>query len=153
MFEELKEPVEVLFFGKSTDCDYCEDTMQLIQEVTALSDTLSLSVYDIEEHANLADQYHVDKVPALVLAGREGDQILDYGVRFAGIPSGHEFSSLINDLILVSGRDSRTEPRDASIPGFPGKAGASDGVRHTHLTLLPTSRGARSPIGRGKPYG
>ena len=100
----------MLFFGKSTDCDYCEDTMQLIQEVTALSDTLSLSVYDIEEHANLADQYHVDKVPALVLAGREGDQILDYGVRFAGIPSGHEFSSLINDLILVSGRDSGLSP-------------------------------------------
>jgi glutaredoxin-like protein len=31
---------------------------------------------------------------------------LDYGVRLAGIPSGHEFSSLIQDLILVSGRDS-----------------------------------------------
>jgi alkyl hydroperoxide reductase subunit AhpF len=27
-------------------------------------------------------------------------------VRYAGIPSGHEFSSLIQDLILVSGRDS-----------------------------------------------
>jgi glutaredoxin-like protein len=31
---------------------------------------------------------------------------MDYGVRFAGIPSGHEFSSLIEGLILVSGRDS-----------------------------------------------
>ena len=28
------------------------------------------------------------------------------GIRYAGIPSGHEFSSLIHDLILVSGRDS-----------------------------------------------
>jgi glutaredoxin-like protein len=41
-----------------------------------------------------------------VIAGVDGDQILDYGVRFAGIPSGHEFSSFIHDLILVSGRDS-----------------------------------------------
>jgi len=41
-----------------------------------------------------------------VLAGRDGDQILDFGVRYAGIPSGHEFSSLIHDLVLVSGRDS-----------------------------------------------
>jgi alkyl hydroperoxide reductase subunit AhpF len=48
----------------------------------------------------------VDKVPGLVLAGRDGDQILDYGIRYAGIPSGHEFSSLIHDLVLVSGRDS-----------------------------------------------
>jgi len=36
----------------------------------------------------------------------DGEQILDYGIRYAGIPSGHEFSSLINEIILVSGRDS-----------------------------------------------
>jgi len=106
VFEGLQQPVEVLFFGKKMDCDYCDDTRQLVEEVTALSDKLSLSIYDIDEDAALASQYKVDKVPGLVLAGREGDQILDYGVRYAGIPSGHEFSSLINDMILVSGRDS-----------------------------------------------
>jgi alkyl hydroperoxide reductase subunit AhpF len=41
-----------------------------------------------------------------VIAGREDDRIINYGIRLAGIPSGHEFSSLIQDLILVSGRDS-----------------------------------------------
>lgn len=111
VFEGLEQPVEVLFFGKKMDCDYCDDTRQLVEEVTALSDKLSLSIYDIDEDAALASQYKVDKVPGLVLAGREGDQILDYGVRYAGIPSGHEFSSLINDLILVSGRDSGLSPQ------------------------------------------
>ena len=41
---------------------------------------------------------------------RDGDVRTDYGVRFAGIPSGHEFSTLIHDLILVSGRDSGLSP-------------------------------------------
>ena len=106
IFAGLQEPVQVLFFGSQQDCDYCEDTLQLVQEVVDISEKLELSIYDIEEHAALAGQYNVDKAPALVLAGRDGDQILDYGVRYAGIPSGHEFSSLIHTLLLVSGRDS-----------------------------------------------
>ncbi|HSQ16551.1 MAG TPA: glutaredoxin, partial [Anaerolineales bacterium] len=38
------------------------------------------------------------------------DQITDYGIRYAGIPSGYEFSSLIQSLVLVSGRDSGLAP-------------------------------------------
>ncbi|HEX6304115.1 MAG TPA: thioredoxin family protein [Anaerolineales bacterium] len=106
VFAELKEPTHVLFFGQQDDCEYCDDTLQLVEEVVALADKLTLEVYDLEENADVAERYHVDKVPGLVIAGRDGDQILDYGVRYAGIPSGHEFSSLIHDLVLVSGRDS-----------------------------------------------
>ena len=106
VFAGLNEPVQVLYFGKESDCDYCEDTLQLIQEVADLSDKLNLEKYDMEEDANIAREYKVDKTPGLVIAGRDGDQILDYGIRYAGIPSGHEFSSLINTLLLVSARDS-----------------------------------------------
>ena len=41
-----------------------------------------------------------------MIAAKEGDQLKDYGVRLSGIPSGHEFTSLIQDIILVSNRDS-----------------------------------------------
>jgi alkyl hydroperoxide reductase subunit AhpF len=106
VFNQLQEPVAVLFFGRKSDCDYCGDTRQLVEEVTGISDKLNLYVYDLDEDEAVANQYKVDKAPGLVLAGQDGDQILDYGLRYAGIPSGHEFSSLINDLILVSSRDS-----------------------------------------------
>lgn len=106
VFAQLQNPVEVLFFGKKSDCEYCDDTLQLVQEIVEISDQIHLTTYDIEEDAEVAAQYKVDKVPGLVLAGRDGDQVIDYGVRFAGIPSGHEFSSLIHDLTLVSKRDS-----------------------------------------------
>lgn len=112
---QLTQPVEVLFFGKETDCDQCADTRQLVEEVSDLSDKLNLSVYDIEKDAALAAQYNVTMVPGLVIAARENDQVVDYGVRYAGIPSGYEFSSLIQALILVSNRDSGLEPKTRQV--------------------------------------
>jgi glutaredoxin-like protein len=108
MFATLEHRVEVLLFVSESKerCQYCAETRQLLQEVTDLSDKLSLTVYDLEKDAGLAGQYKVDSVPEFVLTGREGDQILDYGIRYKGIPAGHEFTSLVNDLVLVSHRDS-----------------------------------------------
>ncbi len=106
LFAQLQEPVEVLFFGQGSECENCDDTLGVLQELVMLSDKLGLSIYDLENDAAVAHQYRVDKAPGIVIAGRDGTQILDYGVRFAGIPSGHEFSSLVHDLILVSSRDS-----------------------------------------------
>lgn len=106
VFEGLQEPVEVFFFGAKEGCAYCDDTRQLVEEIVALSDLLRMEAYDLADDAEIASQYKVDKAPGLVLLGRDGEGLLDYGIRYAGIPSGHEFSSLINDLVLVSGRDS-----------------------------------------------
>jgi glutaredoxin-like protein len=106
VFAQLKEPVQVLYFGKDNDCDYCDDALQLIKEVVQLSDKLDLTIYDVQNDVAIAEQYKVDKAPGMVIAGRDGDQILDYGIRLSGIPSGHEFSTFIHDLILVSSHDS-----------------------------------------------
>jgi glutaredoxin-like protein len=106
-FTQLDQEVEVLFFGRQEGCEYCDQTLQLIEEVTNLSGKLFLTVYDVDVNADEADKFNVDKTPGLVITGREGDQLVDFGVRYAGVPSGHEFSSLIQDIILVSGRDSR----------------------------------------------
>ncbi|MEJ2348674.1 MAG: thioredoxin family protein [Anaerolineales bacterium] len=111
VFEQLQEPIQVLFFGRKTECEYCDDTRQLVEEVVDLSDELELETYDLDDDAGIAEQYKVDKAPGIVIAGRDGDQILDYGIRYAGIPSGHEFSSLVHDLVLVSGRQSGLNQR------------------------------------------
>jgi alkyl hydroperoxide reductase subunit AhpF len=106
VFCKLQKPVGVLFFGAEKDCEYCGDTRQLLEEVVALSDKLNLSIYDLERDVALARQYRVDKAPAIVITGEENGQPLDYGMRFYGIPAGHEFSALIQALVLVSGEDS-----------------------------------------------
>jgi glutaredoxin-like protein len=104
--KQMRQPVQAIFFGKQTDCDYCADTRQLVEEVVELSDKIDLKIYDLEKDGEIARQYHLDKAPGLVIASKDGDKIIDYGIRFAGIPAGYEFSSLIQSLIMVSGGDS-----------------------------------------------
>jgi glutaredoxin-like protein len=115
VFAGMQDPVEIMFFGSQQDCVYCNDTHELVSEVAALSEKISLAVYDIGVDEELAKHYHVDKAPGLVIAAREGDQITDFGVRLAGIPSGHEFTSLIQDILIVSTRDSGLNPQTREI--------------------------------------
>jgi len=111
VFDGLKQPVHIMFFGSKNRCEYCDETRQLAEEVAAISNLISIEIYDIDADADLAAGYNVDKAPGLVIAAKEGDQITDFGVRLAGIPSGHEFTSFIQDIILVSGRDSGLNPQ------------------------------------------
>ncbi len=112
VFASLQHPVDILFFGSSDParCQYCSETRQLLEEVSELSPLLTVKAFDTETDAVIARQYKVDGVPEFVLVGRDGDETIDYSIRYKGIPAGHEFSSLINDLVLVSQRDSNLSP-------------------------------------------
>lgn len=110
-FSSLKEPVAMLFFGSRENCDYCDDTRQLLEEVAAIDDRLTIKVHDINADADIAKLYRVDKTPGLVIAAMNGDQISDFGIQYSGIPSGHEFNTLIQAILLVSGRDSGLNPQ------------------------------------------
>lgn len=105
-FAEVDHPVQILFFGSEENCEYCDQTQQLLSEVSEISDKVGLSIYDLKKDAAVAAQYKVDKAPAIVIASKDGDQIVDLGVQFSGIPAGYEFSSLINDIIIASKRNS-----------------------------------------------
>lgn len=105
-FEQMKEPVQILFFGSQDNCEYCTDTRQLLEEVAGIDEKVSLDFYDIKENADMAAKFNVERVPAIVIAAKDGDQVTDFGIQYSGIPAGHEFGTLINDIVLVSGRDS-----------------------------------------------
>ena len=99
-FAELAKPVKLVVFTQEMECQYCKETRQLAEEVAELSDMISLEVYDFVKHQEIAEQYNVDKIPAtIIMLG--GDTPKDYGIRFFGIPSGYEFSSIIEDIMMV----------------------------------------------------
>jgi len=100
-FAQMKEPVQLLFFGSRENC-----AQQLLEELAAVDEKLGLSIYDLQDNADVAAQFNVDKAPGIVIAAKDGDQVIDFGIQYSGIPSGHEFGVLINDILLVSGRDS-----------------------------------------------
>lgn len=103
-FEELAGPVQILFFGAKENCEYCAEARQLLEEIGAIDSRVSLSIHDLEDDAALAAQYRVDKAPVIVIASKDGEKIADLGVQFAGVPAGYEFSTLINDILLASKR-------------------------------------------------
>jgi glutaredoxin-like protein len=116
-FVDLVRPVEILFFGSEEEirATFCEETEQLLHEIVGLSALLSLVVFDVDRHDKLARQFKVTDAPTFVITAREDDQIVDYGIRFKGVPAGHELSSLIHSIMIVSRRDSnlKAETREA----------------------------------------
>lgn len=111
LFTGLENPVKVLFFGTGQEgCEYCEETKGLLSEIIELDERFSMDVYDIEKDAELAKQYNVEKAPTTVIAAVKDGEIVDYGVQYAGIPAGHEFTSLVNSLLMVSKQDSGLAP-------------------------------------------
>ncbi|MEN4011867.1 MAG: thioredoxin family protein [Chloroflexota bacterium] len=112
----MVKPVNILFFGSKTEpCEYCNDTHDLLEEVASLSEKISLQSFDLNKDAILAKKHGVDKSPGFVILGEFGEDLDDFGIRFSGIPAGHEFTSLINVILMVSKRDSglSAETREA----------------------------------------
>ena len=105
-FAGLSNPVQILYFGSDDNCETCTETRQLLGEIAELDKRVYLSTHDLKTDTALAKKYNVDKAPALVIAGKSGDDILETGIQFSGIPAGYEFSTLINDILLASKLDS-----------------------------------------------
>jgi glutaredoxin-like protein len=101
MLADVKTPVTLKVFTQEMECQYCKETRELVEEVAALSDQVSVEVYDFEADKLAAAELGIDKVPAVAVVGAK-----DYGVRLYGIPSGYEFGTLIEDIKLVSSGES-----------------------------------------------
>jgi alkyl hydroperoxide reductase subunit AhpF len=110
VFINLTNPVEILVFTSQKDCDYCEDTRTLLEEVCSLSDKLSFKSVDVDNQPELAGEYHVIRTPGIVVLGQIDGIRKDFGVRFSGIPAGHEFSALIHSILSVSSQEIAFNP-------------------------------------------
>ena len=110
----LEQPVTIVYFTQEkpslelpveveiSPCEYCEETEQLLRELSELSDKLKLEVYDFVKDKEQVERYEVNEVPVLALIGDK-----DYGIRYYGIPSGYEFSTLLDAIINVSKRHTK----------------------------------------------
>jgi len=95
-FGKLTQPVSLVLFTQEFECASCRDAHELLEETAGLSDKLTLTIYDLVKDEAKAKAYGVDRVPAVVVEGKS-----DLGIRFLGIPSGYEYSSLVEDILAV----------------------------------------------------
>ncbi len=98
--EKLKNNVKLIFFKSEDACLYCKEVKDILLEVSGLSDKITLEEYDFDKDKEKVKQYGIKRTPATAI---EGDK--DYGVRYYGIPAGHEFMTLIHGIINVSTKE------------------------------------------------
>ena len=96
---KLTGPVKLVKFTQEMECQFCKETHELVEEIAALSDKISVEVKDFLKAEVDAKKLGIDKIPAVAVLG-DGDK--DYGIRFYGIPAGYEFMSLLEAIEIVS---------------------------------------------------
>jgi len=101
----MVNPVKLIHFTQELNLEYGREARQLLEELTQISDKLSLETYNFLVDKEKAAEYVVDKVPATVI--RNGK---DYGIRFFGLPAGYEFAVLLDAILAVSQGDSGLQP-------------------------------------------
>ena len=100
ILEQMKDDVHVALFTSNEQCETCEDTKSFIEEVSDVATKVNLKHYDINDHQEYANKLGVSLTPSIVLLDKN---LKDNGIKFNGIPAGHEINSFITGLIEVSG--------------------------------------------------
>lgn len=103
----IERKVTIVLFTKEEPCDLCEETKQLIYEVKALNDKIEIVEKDFIKDVDDVKKYHIEMVPSFVLLDHEGNY---KGVKFNGIPAGHEINAFLTALIEMSGVDFKLDP-------------------------------------------
>ena len=116
-FQRIQGPVKLVVFSQELVAgDLCRQNEQLVREVAALDDRISVEVLNPAIDRERAEAYGVDLVPAIVVEGAR-----DYGIRFLGIPGGYEFSNLIDSIIAASsGEATLSDTTKASLAELTG---------------------------------
>ncbi len=103
LFEKnLVDPVELILFLKGDsgvnkfNSQYLPYTEEIVKELVGLSDKVNLTVY--KDNKEKEKEYKVKEISALFVEGKNTNK----NVSYYGIPSGHEFSSLLEDIIDAS---------------------------------------------------
>lgn len=98
----MKEAVTFVLFTKSGECNTCLETRMLLSEVASLSDKITFVEKDLEKNSDEASLYDVTLAPSFIMLDKDG---VYQGVKFNGIPAGHEINSFLTAVLDMSGLD------------------------------------------------
>lgn len=97
----MVNPVRLLFFTQTLNCDTCLATKQILDELAPLNEKLTVVEHNALLDRDAAAAAGVTSVPAVVVASDQAARITFYGA-----PSGYEFMSLIDAILIASTGDS-----------------------------------------------
>jgi glutaredoxin-like protein len=103
----IEEPVRLLFFTQTIGApETAHVARQVLDEIVCLSELVTLEEVNFVLEPDRAREYGIEQIPATVLLRSTQDT----RIRFLGAPSGYEFMSLIEAVILAGTNDSGLTP-------------------------------------------
>jgi alkyl hydroperoxide reductase subunit AhpF len=100
-FAGMTQPVTILFFTQAIGCETCDETSRILAEITEVTSQVTVEEVNLVLERDRAAQYGVDRAPALVLLA--GADRADTRIRMLGAPSGYDFMSLVDAILVVGG--------------------------------------------------
>ncbi len=97
---QMVRPITIKLFVDEKGCQTCNETQQLLGEFKETSSKINLEILDKNQNPKEAEKYGITLLPSFVMLNDLGEY---KGVKFNGIPAGHEINSFISALIEMSG--------------------------------------------------
>lgn len=97
---QMKDEITFVLFTDKGKCETCKETRSLLNEVKQLNNKISVIEKDIVENKDEAALYEVKLTPSFVILDKDS---VYKGVKFNGIPAGHEINSFLSAIIDMSG--------------------------------------------------
>ena len=155
-FAGMTRPVRLLFFTQTLGCETCLQTRQILDELPLLSGQITIEEINFVLEPDKAKQYEIDRVPAVAIVGQdESGAERDSKIRFLGAPSGYEFASLIQAVLLVGGVPGTLSAESLTRVAAVSLAGHRAGVHDADLSALSArrERGARDGVRQPQHHG
>jgi glutaredoxin-like protein len=99
MFDDMTQPVTLLFFTQTFDCETCDETKRILAELTEVTDRIVVEEVNLVLDKERAAAYGIERAPSLVLLA--GGQ--DTRIRFLGAPVGYDFMAMVDAILAVGG--------------------------------------------------
>ncbi|PWI46921.1 glutaredoxin [Candidatus Heimdallarchaeota archaeon B3_Heim] len=128
MFQSIETDVTLHMFTRKDHCLLCNETLDLVQQVATQSDKVQLKLCECDINSEEAKKWKIERHPAIVVEGQSKGLI-----RFYGIPSGYEFGSLIESIIMSG----KTNGSDLE-PELVEEIKAIDKPLHLQVFVTPT---------------
>lgn len=99
ILNDMKNPITMVLFTDG-DCETCKETNQLLEETASLSDKITLVTKELADAGDELVLYDIKRAPSFVFLDSDNNY---RGVKFSGIPAGHEINSFISAILEMSG--------------------------------------------------
>jgi alkyl hydroperoxide reductase subunit AhpF len=119
LFGAMTRRVRLVFVTQTLECETCQATRQILDELVLLSDKTSVDEINLILERDKATRHGIDRAPgiAILYDGSPDPNVeswTDSRARFLGAPSGYEFVSLVQAVLLAGGRPPQLSPGNLS---------------------------------------